>query len=145
MERKTQTGYLVLADISGYTSFVAQTEIEHAHIALSILLEAMGNEVRAVHDGSEAIEAAAEFQPDAILLDIGMPRLNGYDACRVIRAQPSCANAFIVALTGWGLQEDRRRAESVGFDCHLVKPVEPAALEQLIRELPARTPAPPAA
>ena len=112
---------------------------------LSILLEAMGNEVRAVHDGSQAIEAAAEFRPDAILLDIGMPRLNGYDACRVIRAQPACSKAFIVALTGWGQQEDRRRAENVGFDCHLVKPVEPAALERLIRELPARTPAPPAA
>jgi PAS domain S-box-containing protein len=112
---------------------------------LAILLEAGGNQVRVAHDGAAAIEAAAEFSPDVVLLDIAMPRLNGYDACRVIRAQPASADAFIVALTGWGQPEDRKRAEGCGFDCHLVKPVEPAALEQLIRELPERTARPPAA
>ena len=122
----------------GRRVLIAEDNTDSA-ITLAILLEAAGNEVRVAHDGAAAIEIAAEFAPEVVLLDIGMPRLNGYDACRVIRAQPACAGAFIVALTGWGQLEDRRRAESVGFDCHLVKPVEPAALEQLIRELPART------
>ena len=112
---------------------------------LAILLEAAGNQVRVAHDGSTAIELAAEYSPDVVLLDIGMPRLNGYDACRIIRAQPSGNQAYIVALTGWGQSEDRKRAEGAGFDCHLVKPVEPAALEQLIRDLPERSPRAPAA
>jgi PAS domain S-box-containing protein len=111
---------------------------------LAILLEAAGNQVRVAHDGSTAIEVAAEYSPDVVLLDIGMPRLNGYDACRIIRAQPAGNQAYIVALTGWGQPEDRKRAQGAGFDCHLVKPVEPAALEQLIRELPQRTPRAPA-
>jgi PAS domain S-box-containing protein len=105
---------------------------------LSIMLEMLGNEVRVAHDGEEAVRAACEFLPDAILLDIGMPKLNGYDACVRLRGMPETASAYMVALTGWGQEEDRNRARAAGFDHHLVKPVEPAMLEKLICELPGR-------
>jgi CheY-like chemotaxis protein/two-component sensor histidine kinase len=103
---------------------------------LSIMLEVLGNEVRIAHDGEEAVKLAREFRPDAILLDIGMPRMNGYDACEKIRRQDGGADAFIVALTGWGQEEDKNRSRAAGFDRHLVKPVEPAMIETLIRGLP---------
>ena len=105
-------------------------------ITLSLMLEVMGHEVRVARDGQEAVDLADEFRPEAILLDIGMPRMNGYDACRVIRAQPWAARAFIVALTGWGQDDDKNRSKAAGFDRHLVKPVEPLMLEKLLRDLP---------
>jgi two-component system CheB/CheR fusion protein len=105
---------------------------------LSIMLEMLGNEVRVAHDGEEAVRVAHEFRPHAILLDIGMPKLNGYDACMRLRQSPETAGAFVVALTGWGQEEDKMRSHEAGFDRHLVKPVEPAMLETLIAELPAR-------
>ncbi len=100
--------------------------------SLALLLEIQGNEVRTAQDGLEAVEVAAELQPDVILLDIGMPRLNGYDACRRIREQPWGRETVIIALTGWGQDEDKRRSREAGFDHHLVKPVEPTALAQLL-------------
>jgi PAS domain S-box-containing protein len=103
--------------------------------SLAMVLELTGNEVRTARDGLEAVEAAAEFRPDLVLLDIGMPRLNGYDACRRFREQPWGKDAVIVALTGWGQEEDKRRSQEAGFDSHLVKPVEPAALEKLLAGL----------
>jgi PAS domain S-box-containing protein len=104
---------------------------------LAILLGAMGHEVRTAHGAREAIELAAQFRPGVVLLDIGMPRMNGYEACERMRAQPGGRDAFIVALTGWGQEEDRERSMAAGFDRHLVKPVEPAELERLIAGLPA--------
>ena len=101
-----------------------------------MLLEIMGHEVRVVHDGLEAIEAAALFRPDVILLDIGMPKLNGYEACRCIRAQPQNTSALIVALTGWTQEEKKRRSQEMGFDLYLIKPVELAVLEKLLLEYP---------
>ncbi|HET9652682.1 MAG TPA: ATP-binding protein [Usitatibacter sp.] len=102
---------------------------------LQIMLEVMGNEVRVAHDGEEAVKLAEAFQPDAILLDIGMPKLNGYDACSQIRARPGGADPLIVALTGWSQEEDKLRSKEAGFDRHLVKPVEPGTLEGLIQSL----------
>jgi CheY-like chemotaxis protein len=107
--------------------------------SLAMMLQVMGNEVRTAHDGAEAVEAAAAFGPDLILLDIGMPRLNGYDACRRIRELPGGREVVIVALTGWGQDEDKRRSQEAGFDGHLVKPAEPAALERLLAGLKAGT------
>jgi PAS domain S-box-containing protein len=106
---------------------------------LSIMLEMLGNEVRVAHDGEQAVRAAQEFLPDAILLDIGMPKMNGYDACSKLRTLPETASAYMVALTGWGQEEDKNRAKAAGFDHHMVKPVEPALLEKLIAELPRRS------
>jgi CheY-like chemotaxis protein len=107
--------------------------------SLAMMLQIFGHEVRTGRDGQEAVEAAAAFGPDVILLDIGMPRLNGYDACRRIREQSSGRAPLIIALTGWGQEEDRRRTQEAGFDGHLVKPVEPAALEGLLAKLKFRS------
>src|SRR5262249_48331101 len=106
---------------------------------LAMVLTLMGQEVHTARDGLEAVEKAAVLRPDVILLDIGMPTLNGYDACRRIREQPWAKNAVIVALTGWGQEEDKRRSQEAGFTSHLVKPVEPAALERLLAELTSQT------
>ena len=105
---------------------------------LSIMLEMLGNEVRVACDGEQAVAMAREFQPDAVLMDIGMPKMNGYDACARLRAMSETRRAFMVALTGWGQQEDKDRSRAAGFDHHLVKPVEPAMLESLIAGMPSR-------
>jgi PAS domain S-box-containing protein len=102
--------------------------------SMGMLLRLMGNEVRTVHDGIKAVEEAATFHPDVILLDIGMPRLNGYDAARLIREQGWSNGTMIVALTGWGQEEDKRRATEAGFDRHFTKPLDPAELQKLINE-----------
>jgi CheY-like chemotaxis protein len=100
--------------------------------SLARLLELLGYSVRVAHDGEAAIAEAQAFRPHAILLDIGMPKLNGYEACRAIREQPWARDVVIVALTGWGQDADRHRSREAGFDHHLVKPVELDALESVL-------------
>jgi len=107
--------------------------------SLAMMLTLMGNELRTAHDGLEALDVAAAFRPDLILLDIGMPRLNGYDTARRIRAQPWGKNTVLVALTGWGQEEDRQKTHDAGFNAHMVKPVDLAALEILLANLKAQT------
>jgi PAS domain S-box-containing protein len=107
--------------------------------SLALVLRLQGHAVHAVHDGHEAVEAVAWFRPEFILLDIGMPRLNGFEAARRIRQQPGGKTIVLVAITGWGQEEDKRRASEAGFDYHLTKPVDPAALEKLLAELPVVT------
>jgi CheY-like chemotaxis protein len=97
-----------------------------------MLLAIMGNETRTAHDGLAALEVGAAFLPDVVLLDIGMPKLNGYDTARRIRQELWGQTVTLVALTGWGQEDDRRRSREAGFDHHAVKPVEPAALAQLL-------------
>jgi PAS domain S-box-containing protein len=116
---------------------VADDNVDSAE-SLAMLLEILGHEVRTAHDGQEAVEVAAELRPEVILLDIGMPRLNGYDACRRIREEPWGKGILIVALTGWGQDEDRNRSREAGFDHHLVKPVEPAVVAELLCGPPER-------
>jgi CheY-like chemotaxis protein len=101
-----------------------------------MLLQEIGHEVQTAYDGEQGA-AAAKFRPDVVLLDIGMPNLNGYDACRSIRLQPWGNEMILIALTGWGQDEDRRRAEEAGFNHHLVKPVTAAAVSALLAALPA--------
>jgi CheY-like chemotaxis protein len=117
--------------------------------SLAMLLEEVGHETHQAHDGIEAIGAAERVHPDAVLLDIGLPKLNGYEVCRRIREQPWGQGLTIVALTGWGQEEDRQRSQEAGFDTHLVKPVDLDALMRLLASLPsgghgARPPAGPA-
>jgi CheY-like chemotaxis protein len=105
--------------------------------SLATLLKLLGHEVDTANDGLEAVAKAAAFRADVILLDIGMPRLNGYEAARQIRArQPQ--GLVLVALSGWGREEDRRRSAEAGFDAHLAKPVDLAALTRLLAERSAR-------
>jgi len=106
--------------------------------SMSMVLRLMGNEVRTVNDGIKAVEEAEAFRPDMVLLDIGMPRLNGYDAARRIRAERWGKGILVVAITGWGQDEDKRRAADAGFDRHFTKPVHPADLERLIAGLRSR-------
>jgi CheY-like chemotaxis protein len=102
---------------------------------LAMVLDVMGHETRLANDGLQAVAIAAEFEPDIVLLDIGMPKLNGYEACRQIRAQPWARDVVMVAVTGWGHDEDRRRSKSAGFDLHLVKPLDPVEVERMMRDL----------
>ncbi|QJW93542.1 ATP-binding response regulator [Frigoriglobus tundricola] len=103
-----------------------------AALSLAEMLALMGHEVVTVHDGLAAVESAGAFRPEVILLDIGMPRLNGYEAARRIREQVGGKSVLLVALTGWGQEEDKRRAAEAGFDRHFTKPVAPDALEKLL-------------
>ncbi len=103
--------------------------------SLSAMLGIMGNEIRTAYDGEEAIATAAGFHPDVILLDIGLPKMNGYEVCRRIRQQSELRETIIIAQTGWGQDEDRQRAKEAGFDRHMVKPVDPTALMSLLAGL----------
>jgi CheY-like chemotaxis protein len=103
---------------------------------LARMLRIMGHETHTVYDGQQAVQTAESLRPEVILLDIGMPKMNGHDAARHIRQQPWGKDVLLIALTGWGREEDRRRTQEVGFDHHLVKPVDAKALLALLSELP---------
>jgi CheY-like chemotaxis protein len=103
--------------------------------SLAMLLQVMGHEVETAYAGDQAVEIAEQMQPDAILLDIGMPKLNGYEACRRIRAEPWGRDIVLIALTGWGQEEDRRRTREASFDLHLVKPVDGRHLLKILASL----------
>jgi DNA-binding response OmpR family regulator len=105
---------------------------------MAVVLKIMGHEVGTAYDGEQAVAAAEAMRPEVAILDIGMPKLNGYEACRRIRAQRWGRAMYVIALTGWGQEEDRRRTEEAGFDGHMVKPADPAALIQLLPTLTAR-------
>jgi signal transduction histidine kinase/ActR/RegA family two-component response regulator len=104
--------------------------------SLSMLLTRSGHEVRTVHDGVTAIAVAEAFRAEVVLLDIGLPLIDGYHVARTIREQPWGRTMTLVAVTGWGREEHRRRAREAGFDAHLIKPVEFGALVRLLADLP---------
>lgn len=110
-------------------------DLRDSAISLSMLLKIMGHTTKTAHDGLEAVKVAEAFQPDVALLDIGLPKLNGYEVCRRIRQQPWGENMVLIALTGWGQDEDKRLSKEAGFNFHMVKPVDPAALEKLLAGL----------
>jgi len=101
---------------------------------LAALLELRGHEVRIAHDGVEALEAGDALNPDLVLLDLGMPKMDGYEAARQMRLRAWGERATIIAVTGWGQQHDRDRTAAAGFDAHLVKPVTDAELFKLLAE-----------
>jgi PAS domain S-box-containing protein len=103
--------------------------------SLAMLLRLAGQDVRAAYDGPSALTQANDFQPALVFLDIGMPGMDGYEVARRLRGESHLQGAVLVALTGWGQEEDRRRSTEAGFDHHLVKPVEPTALEELLADL----------
>ncbi|WP_422930478.1 PAS domain S-box protein [Singulisphaera sp. PoT] len=103
---------------------------------LARLLKMMGHEARIAHDGGEAVTQADDYRPDLIILDIGLPVMNGYDVATAIRSLDWGKNISIVALTGWGQEGDRRRSREAGIDRHLVKPLDPSILESLLTNLP---------
>jgi CheY-like chemotaxis protein len=97
-----------------------------------MLLGFAGHEIYKSHDGADAVRTAERVRPDVVLMDIGLPILTGYEACGRIRAHPWGATMFMVALTGWGQEDDRERALAAGFDLHLVKPVDHADLLRIV-------------
>jgi CheY-like chemotaxis protein len=101
------------------------------------LLRMEGHVVHTAHEGLSALETALRMRPDVIVLDIGMPGLNGYEVARRIRAEPWGASSLLVAATGWGQEDDRRKASAAGFDRHLTKPFDPLQLSELIARPPA--------
>jgi CheY-like chemotaxis protein len=106
-----------------------------AAVSLGMLLKLAGQEVRVAYDGATALRQAVDFRPELILLDIGMPIMDGYEVCRRLRREAGLEKTTVVALTGWGQDEDRRRSHEAGFNHHIVKPVEPSVLERLIEGL----------
>jgi DNA-binding response OmpR family regulator len=103
-----------------------------AATSMAAMLDLMGNETYLAHDGLAAVKAAEVYRPDVILLDIGLPKLNGYDVARKIRRMPFGKRAFLIAVSGWGQLEDRHRSSDAGFNMHLVKPVNPSELVKLL-------------
>ncbi|AEG92320.1 response regulator [Ramlibacter tataouinensis] len=122
-------------------SILVADDNEDAASSLTQLLELLGHEVRQVHDGEAAVRAVQEFGPSLVLLDIGMPGLNGHDAARLIRQQPGGSGRTLVAVTGWGQPQDLRRSSDAGFDHHLVKPIEFDQLFLLIERVCSNAPA----
>ncbi len=102
---------------------------------LSLVVKMLGNDIRVAYDGRQAIHIAEDFRPDVVLMDIGMPVMNGYEAAQLLRSKPWAQDTILVALTGWGQDEDKRRAEQAGFHHHLVKPAEPAELQRLLNTI----------
>jgi CheY-like chemotaxis protein len=103
--------------------------------SLAALLTINGHETRMAHDGPEALMQAERFHPDIVFLDIGMPTLDGHETAKLIRRQPWGKEMVLVALTGWGQHEDRRRSKDAGFNHHLVKPADPVVVEKLLASL----------
>jgi len=140
---------LPLADIAPpHAEGIAESGTPHRHRilivddnvdsakSLSMLLELSGHEAHTAHDGDGGLAEAERLRPDLVLLDIGLPGLNGYEVCRRIRESSWGKDLTVVALTGWGQEEDRSRSREAGFSAHLVKPVDLNALMRILATLP---------
>src|SRR5262249_41409081 len=102
--------------------------------SLGMLMKLAGHDVRVAHSGPAALEVARAFQPQGLLPDLQMPGMSGFEVARRLREQPATRNVLLVALTGYGSEEDRRRSLEAGFDHHLLKPVDLCALQQLLEK-----------
>jgi CheY-like chemotaxis protein len=119
----------------GHRILVVDDNVDAAD-SLAMLLRLQGHEVQVAHDGPTALQLTASSLPEMVFLDIGMPGMDGHEVARRLRRQHEREALVLVALTGWGAPEDRRRTTEAGFDHHLVKPVEPKALDALLAGLP---------
>jgi CheY-like chemotaxis protein len=118
----------------GRRILVADDNVDAAQ-SLKMLLEMAGHEVHLAHDGRQAIYLAEQYIPELAIVDIGMPKLNGYDVARSIRSTVWGRALYLIALTGWGQEDDKRRAASAGFDLHLTKPVDPDKIFEILAGL----------
>lgn len=109
--------------------------------SLAMLLEYVGRTVRVANSGDAALGMLGEYRPGVILMDIAMPGMNGHEVARRIREQPQFAGAKLIALSGWGQEEDKQRSSESGFDHHLTKPVDLAMLESLLGSVKSQPPA----
>jgi CheY-like chemotaxis protein len=113
--------------------------------SLAAMLQALGHQVRVEYDGPAGVRAASARQPDVALLDIGLPGMSGYEVARTLRENEATRDTVLIAVTGWGQLEDRRRSREAGFDLHLVKPADPLELRALLASVAARPPVAPSA
>jgi PAS domain S-box-containing protein len=104
--------------------------------SLAVLLQLNGHEARAVYDGPNAVKTGAAFRPEIVVLDLGMPKMSGYEAARAIRGQEWGKGIYLIALTGWGQESDRRRTQAAGFDAHLTKPLNYEAFTKILQQTP---------
>lgn len=123
-------------DVAVKTRVLVVDDNQDSATTMSMLLRVLGAETRTAYDGEQAVAVAAEFRPAMIFLDIGLPKLDGYEAARRIRSEPWGKSIVLAALTGWGNDDDVARSRDAGFDHHLIKPLELDALRQLLNELP---------
>ena len=121
-------------EVSGRRILVVDDNPDTAE-SLALLLEMSGNATQTAHDALTALEKAASYRPDTVLMDLGLPGMSGFDACRTMREQPWGKELVIVAVSGWGQEEDRRKSREAGFDAHLVKPVDYATLRELLTKV----------
>jgi CheY-like chemotaxis protein len=122
---------------SGYRLLVVDDN-EDAATSLAMLLRLKGHDVMVAHDGPSALEIASDYRPNLVFLDLGMPQMDGFEVARRLKRMSELENTLVVAVTGWGQEEDRRRTAEAGFHRHLVKPPEPKALENVLAELKQR-------
>ncbi|PWT95913.1 MAG: hypothetical protein C5B55_00665 [Blastocatellia bacterium] len=118
---------------SGLNILVVDDNVDAAE-SLSMLMQVMGNKTQTANDGEEALRLASKLHPDVVLLDVGLPKMNGYDVARAIRQQTWAQRPILIAITGWGQTEDKANSKEAGFDHHVVKPVDPDVLLELISE-----------
>lgn len=127
MEHNSDTGLKVL---------VVDDNVDAAE-TLATVLDMTGRRTRVVHDGRSVLQAAREFEPDVVLLDIGLPGMSGYEVAKQLRADAAFSRTVLIAITGWGAEEDRRRTKEAGFDEHLTKPVDLTAIDALLAKVAA--------
>ena len=129
-----KTGTALKTDEARKTRILVVDDNEDSASSLAAMLEILGHEAQAVFDGAAAVETAESFRPDVVLLDIGLPKMNGLAAARKIREHAWGQAMLLIALTGWSDEKDRRRTAEAGFDLHLVKPIDPTALENMLAQ-----------
>lgn len=122
------------ADKRGFKILVVDDNHDAA-MSLAMMLSIMGHDTATAHDGESAVSTAETFLPEVVLLDIGLPKLNGYEVAQRIREHAWGREMFLIAVTGWGQEEDRQRSAEVGLNMHMVKPVEATALEKMLADL----------
>jgi len=131
----TQSGPAAESDSQSERCVLIVDDNRDSADSLAMLLKITGNKTYMAHDGVEAVEAIEKYRPEVVLLDIGLPRLDGHEVCRRVREQPWGKDIVVIALTGWGQDDDRRKSEEAGFNGHLVKPVDYDKLLELLASL----------
>ena len=115
----------------GHRILIVDDNVDAAE-TLAMMLEILGQETRQAHDGHEALEVAADYKPDLVFMDIGLPGISGLEACVRMREELGMRETYLVALSGYGTEEDRRKSMAAGFDDHLVKPLDPGSLPSIL-------------